>query len=324
MKLSIIIPIYNVEQYIETCLLSVLKQSEINDTEIILVDDCGKDDSINIAKRIVNEYSGKYNLKIVFHTHNQGLSAARNTGVKNAIGDYVFFLDSDDELPENTIVTFKEYLRQHGNNVDVFIGNYIVEGIFKGCILNNKKNIYSGNDEIFKAYINNEWYVMACGKFINRNFFLSNKLWFPERRLHEDEYFSFKLAYASKKMVIIQENVYVYKIRENSITTLKKRKNFIDSFWTCEQIIDTINAYEKNEYYQYLITKLFRSALFISISQIKTIEKLVLLKWIKEKSKCIKTNNTSLKGQIRILLIHLPSIITILLFKSLNFIFKWN
>ena len=135
MKLSIIIPVYNVEKYLESCILSVLKQSEINDTEIILVDDCGKDDSINIAKRIVKEYSVNYNIKIVFHTHNQGLSAARNTGVKNATGDYVFFLDSDDELPENTIVTFKEYLSQYGNNVDFFVGNYIVEGPFKGSIL---------------------------------------------------------------------------------------------------------------------------------------------------------------------------------------------
>lgn len=324
MKLSIIIPVYNVEKYLESCILSVLKQSEINDTEIILVDDCGKDDSINIAKRIVKEYSVNYNIKIVFHTHNQGLSAARNTGVKNATGDYVFFLDSDDELPENTIVTFKEYLSQYGNNVDFFVGNYIVEGPFKGSILNNTRVLYSGQEEIFNAYINNEWYVMACGKFINRLFFLKNALWFPIGRLHEDEYFSFKLAYAANNVVVVQENVYIYKIRENSITTKKKRKNYIDTFWTYEQIIDLVKDKGNDLYNQFLITILFRHGLYVSISNLPKKEKFVLLKWIRSKSNHIIIKDNTIKSIVRKLFIHLPSIFAIPLFKFLNYIFKWN
>lgn len=323
MNLSIIIPIYNVESYIEQCLISVLNQFHLNDTEILLIDDCGTDNSMDIARKIVNQYTNTCNIKIISHTHNQGLSNARNTGIKNAKGDYVYFLDSDDELPQNTIKIFHQYLSQHGY-ADFFIGNYIIEGNFKGTILNNSKQIYNSNDEVFNAYINNEWYVMACGKFINRSFLLSNKLWFPTKRLHEDEYFSFYLAFLSKKMIIINENVYIYKIRENSITTLKKRKNFIDTYWTYEHIIASIKEKNNKVYNDFLITILFRHALYISISKIKAKEKLVLLKWIKEQSCNINNTTSTIKVSIRKTFIHLPSLLTILLFKSLNHLFKWN
>lgn len=84
MKLSIIIPIYNVELYIESCLLSVLNQSNLDDTEIILIDDCGTDNSMNIVERIVKENPDHTNISILRHTQNQGLSAARNTGIEYA------------------------------------------------------------------------------------------------------------------------------------------------------------------------------------------------------------------------------------------------
>ena len=323
MNLSIIIPIYNVEPYIENCLLSVFNQTDLTDTEIILVDDCGKDNSMKIAKLIVEEYSDKFNIKIISHAHNQGLSAARNTGVKHAKGDYVFFLDSDDELPEKTIYTFNQYLTRYAD-ANFFVGNYIVEGPFNGTILRNSKIEYDSNEAVFNAYINNEWYVMACGKFIKREFFIANNLWFPLKRLHEDEYFSFLLAFTSSKMVVIEENVYIYKIRENSITTRKKRKNFIDTFWTYEHIIDLVKEKGKDAYNQFLITILFRHALYVSISKLRIKEKLVILKWIKGKSNHVKIKNKTIKVSIRKFFIQLPSMITISLFKLLNCIFKWN
>ena len=309
MKLSIIIPVYNVELYIESCLLSVLNQTDLNDAEIILVDDCCTDNSMKIVERIVKENSDHTNINIIRHTHNQGLSAARNTGIKHAKGEYVFFLDSDDELPENTIKIFNNYLTLYGNAV-LFIGNYIIDGPFNGTILRNTKIEYN-NDEIFNAYIKKELYVLACGKFINRDYLISNNLWFPVKRLHEDEYFSFHLAYTANKLIVIKENVYVYKIRENSITTKKKRKNYIDTFWIIEDIIKTITksnlCIEKKNINNYFITILYRFSIIVSISNLQNKEKMILLKWTRKYSNNFINGNYNLKNIIQFIIINLPN-----------------
>lgn len=326
MKLSIIIPIYNVELYLESCLLSVLNQTDINDTEIILVDDCGTDNSMDIARKFVQEYADSYNIKIVSHLHNQGLSAARNTGIKHAKGEYVFFLDSDDELPVNTIKIFNNYLIQYGN-ADFFIGNYIVEGPFNGSILKNTKIVYNNNDEIFNAYINNEWYVMACGKFINRLFLISNNLWFPVKRLHEDIFFSFNLALTSTKIVIIKQNVYIYKIRDNSITTNKKRKNYIDLYWIISQQIIELN--KKTQFltntfiYNYIIVVVFNFIVALSVSNLNKKENLILQKWAKRLIPNEIKTNTNISNYIRLRIIYLPSKLSTYVCKTLNKIFKW-
>ena len=90
MTVSIIIPVYNVAEYIEKCLYSVIQQKTYN-IECILVDDCGTDNSIEIAEKIINQYNGPISFKLLHHNHNRGLSAARNTGINIATGDYVFF-----------------------------------------------------------------------------------------------------------------------------------------------------------------------------------------------------------------------------------------
>lgn len=309
MKLSIIIPIYNVELYIESCLLSVLNQSNLDDTEIILIDDCGTDNSMNIVEKIVKENPDHTNISILRHTQNQGLSAARNTGIKYAKGEYVFFLDSDDELPENTINIFNRYLKQFGN-ADFYIGNYIVDGPFNASILNNSKIEYNNNDDIFNAYINNEWYAMACGKFINRDYFISNNLWFPIKRLHEDEYFSFLLALKARKMVIIPDYVYIYKIRENSITTLKKKKNYIDYSWIINRNFSNLRKHNKpvsSIVYNYITRILLQHILSILSSHLKYKEKLILLSWSKKELSLFQQRKYTIKSFVKTLIINTPS-----------------
>ena len=326
MELSIIIPVYNVESYIEKCLLSVLNQSNLNDTEIIIVDDCGTDNSMDVVKKIVSEYSNSYNIKIVSHTQNQGLSAARNTGIIYAKGDYVFFLDSDDELPENTIRTFGDYLYKY-KDIDFFVGNYIIDGPFNGTILNNEKKEYDNNEEIFNAYIENQWYVMACGKFIRRNFLVSNSLLFPVRRLHEDEYFSFKLALCAKTMVVINENVYMYKIRANSITTKKKRKNYIDYFWIISQQIEMMkNSNIKNNFIgcYYLTNTFYNYFLLIITSSLSLKEKKVLLKWSTSEYRKLRCKVYSIKQFIKSSILSMPLNILYMYIYMISLIFYKN
>lgn len=124
MDISIIIPVYNVEEYIERCILSVCKQSMNNiSVECILVNDNSPDKSIDKAKSLIESYSGEIMFKIVTHDQNQGLSSARNTGMKNATGKYLFFLDSDDFLEDMCI---QELWNIVVNNpkVQMVMGNY--------------------------------------------------------------------------------------------------------------------------------------------------------------------------------------------------------
>ena len=103
MNVSIIIPVYNVAPYIEACLKSVMRQTYSGSMECLVVDDCGTDESIAIAERMIAEYDGSILFQILHHEHNRGLSAARNTGTLQATGDYLYYLDSDDEITDECI-----------------------------------------------------------------------------------------------------------------------------------------------------------------------------------------------------------------------------
>lgn len=97
-RVSIIIPIYNVEPYILECLQSVDKQTIGDDIECILVDDCGTDNSVLVAEDFIKSYNGRVHFTLIHHQKNGGLSAARNTGIHAAHGEYLYFLDSDDTI----------------------------------------------------------------------------------------------------------------------------------------------------------------------------------------------------------------------------------
>lgn len=319
--ISIIIPIYNVASYIENCLMSVVNQSYKN-IEIILVDDCGKDNSIDIAKGFISSHSA--NWVSLVHDRNRGLSAARNTGVKHANGDYLFFLDSDDELPKNAINIFVQNLQNYGD-ADFLIGNYIIEGDFKFEKLATS-TVLESTQEILNSYILGRWYVMACGKLIHRGFFLKNALWFAEHRLHEDELFSFRLALSASKMITVQEDIYKYIIRDNSITIAKKEKNYIDMFWMLTEKISLIQQntilFNKMSSSAYIISMLFQFAISISISQLPYRKKCVFFVWMKKELKLIQNKHSTLKIVMEVLIMSLSPFVTITLCNLVDFIYK--
>ena len=102
MKVSIIIPIYNVAKYVTACLNSVFNQT-YKDLEVILIDDCGQDNSMEIVHNFVESHPQPFPIRILYHKQNRGLSAARNTGISAAEGDFIYFLDSDDTIASNCI-----------------------------------------------------------------------------------------------------------------------------------------------------------------------------------------------------------------------------
>ena len=127
-SVSIIIPVYQVEAYIEDCLRSVINQTYTGSLECVVVDDCGSDRSMELALGMIAAYTGPIRFEVVRFERNRGLSAARNAGLEHATGDYVFFLDSDDEISENCIELLASRVEGEGAEGDAEGDGVVVGG----------------------------------------------------------------------------------------------------------------------------------------------------------------------------------------------------
>lgn len=216
--ISIIIPVYNVESYIAECLESVMRQTYKGQMECVLVDDCGKDNSIAIAEKLIADYTGTITFRIVRHNHNRGLSAARNTGTEVATGDYVYYLDSDDYIANNCIEVLTTPLQTR--EYDVIVGDYQMFGnSHSPSLLTEDRKELLGNDEIFTSYANRNIYVMAWNKLCRLSFLRRHNITFLEGQLHEDELWMYKLMLPVQSLLIIHDVTYYYRVRANSIAT---------------------------------------------------------------------------------------------------------
>lgn len=253
MKVSIIIPIYNVSDFIESCISSALNQT-YEDIEYILIDDCSPDDSINKAKIIIEKHIRKPFVKIITHNVNKGLSGARNTGIENASGEYLYFLDSDDKIPSNSI---KELVNIAIKNYpDFVIGDFKPFGSSLYVFTTQKlgRAYISDNDKIFDLFLNYQWYPMAWNKLVNRKFLIKNKLYFYEGIYHEDLLWSYQLALAANSMATLPTNTYEYRIRENSIMGSKSLKHYNDILVCCNFIKNSVGVQKNKNVATYLET----------------------------------------------------------------------
>ena len=223
MKVSIIVPVYNVAKYIERCLLSVLDQTW-QDLEVILVNDCTPDNSMEIARRVVASHPRGTVVRCLEHEENRGLSAARNTGISASVGDYLYFLDSDDYISANAIELLADAAVQ--KRPDFVIGNYEVTGARRWAPpLSLGTGFYEGNALVLSTYVQGKWYVMAWNKLVSRPLVLQHKLYFQEGIVHEDDLWSFKLACMSQSMYVVNETTYYYSMQPDSIMRAPSMRN---------------------------------------------------------------------------------------------------
>lgn len=220
-KISIIIPVYNVESYIAECLQSVMRQTYIGEIECILVDDCGKDNSIAVAEQLINTYNGSISFRILHHDHNRGLSAARNTGTDAATGGYIYYLDSDDYISDDCIAALAQPLQEY--DYDMVIGGlsrFNVENPVN--FLKKETGPIMGKEEILaEFYPKNTLYDMACGKLIKRLFISVNQIGFLEGQLHEDELWTYKCCTYIRSLYVQNQVVYHYRMNVNSIMNVR-------------------------------------------------------------------------------------------------------
>lgn len=215
MKVSIIIPVYNVEKYILACINSILIQ-DYDNIEIIIVDDCSPDNSISIVKEIV--CISETPIKIITHNKNKGLSAARNSGIKASTGDAIYFIDSDDELSGKSVIS--ELVQElEKTDADIAIGNYqrVYRNTYAPSKRYSQKKVIIGNENIIKALYLGDIPIIACNKLIRKDFLLKNQLYFKEGFIHEDELWTFLSVIASNAIVLTGKITYNYLQNENSI-----------------------------------------------------------------------------------------------------------
>ncbi len=215
MKVSIIIPVYNVQDYIEKCLASVSEQTYSGEIECILVDDCGTDGSIALAEKYIGQDCSHVQYRIVRHEQNRGLSAARNTGIQTASGEWLFFLDSDDWITADCLQVMMAQVEAHPK-AEMIMGNYQYEGADKDWKFADP-GVYSENFVQMALY--NLIYPMAPNKLLSRRFLLANDLFFVEGLLHEDVLWTMQLSCYLHQMVSIPEQTYCYVVHHNSIST---------------------------------------------------------------------------------------------------------
>ena len=219
MDVSIIIPTYNVASYIIECLESVASQTYRGSLECIVVDDCGTDDSIALADNFIQHYSGKIDFRILHRQKNGGLSAARNTGLNEAKGEFVYFLDSDDYITPDCIESLVE-VAKYFPKVEIVQGGIVNT---KGTIIYDSTRfktpqLLEDRKDIYSKLVFGELPVSSWNKLIRRDFLKENSIDFYEGVIHEDVDFLYKLAAHVTSFALCPVITYCYRIqREGSI-----------------------------------------------------------------------------------------------------------
>ena len=232
-KISVIIPIYNSKEYINRCIDSLVNQKNFNDYEIILVDDGSSDGS----EKVCDEYEKNYKNIKVFHKKNEGVSIARNKGIKESKGDYITFVDSDDYVDEYMLYNFSNAIEKLQSDI-IFCG---YNNIF---VKNNKKIIINAckfdnidlcefNDKYFKNYYCNYLIHGPYNKIYKSCIIKDNNIKFDENlKICEDAIFVIDCLKKCKTISSIEECYYNYMQNGTSDTLIRKfSENEIEANW---------------------------------------------------------------------------------------------
>lgn len=224
--ISIIIPVYNTSTFLKECIDSIINQT-FKDIEIICVNDGSSDKSLDILKDYLDK---DISFKIVTYQDNKGLSYARNVGIKQANGEYIYTIDSDDFLELNGLKLLYNKAKEYDLDTLFFDAKNTYENqevydkyahTYEGLYIrkHNYEDVYRGVDILERFIKNGKYLVNVPFQFIKRSFFIENELWLINGIVHEDNIYTFKSMLKAKRVSHISEVIYNRRFRDDSIMT---------------------------------------------------------------------------------------------------------
>ena len=248
LDLSIIVPVYNVEQYLSQCVDSLICQ-DILSYEIILVDD----GSIDASGELCDKYANDYGFIRTIHKTNGGLGSARNAGMYVANGEYIFFVDSDDYLEENCLAHMLYEIKQ--DNLDILL--FGAESISENdetivCSYMRKSadfnTVMPGVDAISKDLQNGEYLTSVCLRIMKHEYIKEKGFFFNEMYIHEDEDFAFLTYIQAHRVKILPNRFYKRRYRTGSImSTMSFERSFEGCSYAAESIFMNSRKFDKKE-----------------------------------------------------------------------------
>ncbi len=254
--ISVNIPIFKCEKYILRCLESVKNQTYKN-FEIILVNDCTPDDSMFLVDRFVHDNTF-LNIKVINHEQNSGLSVVRNTGIAASEGEYIYFLDSDDEITAECLQVLIDHILKTKAQIVIAQNRWIntfdnTTKDFGFPTLSDKK-YYDNNLELFSVYSEGGFPSSSWNKLINKEFIIKNEVYFVPGLFAQDELWFFHLLLKTDTLTIVDDITYLYYLHGESVIFNRKKKNF-ENFLTILEYFTQAYRDENNLVLKKLIKK---------------------------------------------------------------------
>ena len=255
MKVSICVPIYGAEKYIEKCARSLFEQT-YEDIEYIFVDDCSPDCSMDILWRVAKEYPYRLSsVVIVKHSKNEGLAIARNTAISKATGDFVFNVDSDDYIEKDAIESLVH--SENNTGADIVTGLFIInESSIDTRYIEPK---YKDKDSMLLNMLSNVWHHELCNRLIRRSLFVDNQIKaLPYVNLCEDWQVVPRLVYYADKCITLEKYTYHYRQNYSSLTHsnclwVQEKAGYYQEYQSLKVLLD----FFKDTKYSAAITSLF-------------------------------------------------------------------
>jgi glycosyltransferase involved in cell wall biosynthesis len=226
--ISVIMPVYNASAFLPASLGSVLSQS-YPQMELILVNDASTDDSVQVLERLLAQHPRREAVRLLTHSVNAGPGGCRNTGIIEARGEYVFFMDSDDEIRPDCLEILVRPMEEF--SYDYVLGSAETLDVATGSLRAYPQqacSVRSDEDMDYERLLEAYFRMVVWNKLYRRSFLLEHSLVFEPGIYHEDQLFLFRMAFCTRTYAVVPDVTYRYFKRQASITGSYSRKNYQD------------------------------------------------------------------------------------------------